>query len=146
MNFEGAGVPQHVMLKNDLRLTLRRAEPDDAEHLLIFLNQVAGESENITFGPGEFELTVEQERVFLQQVAASATSIYLIAEIASEIAGTLSFSTGKRPRLQHVWRVWYDRLAQILESRYREPHAGVFHRLGQANWHDSQDQLARARG
>ena len=89
-------------MKNNLRLTLRRAEPCDAEQLLAYLNQVAGESENITFGPGEFELSVEEERAFLRQMSESPTSFYLIAEIAGEIAGTLSFSTGKRPRLQHA--------------------------------------------
>lgn len=92
----------HTLLKNHLRLTLRRAEPRDAEQLLTYLNQVAGESENITFGPGEFGLSVEEERAFLQQAVELPTSLYLIAEIAGEIVGTLTFSTGKRPRLQHA--------------------------------------------
>lgn len=92
---------EHIMLKNNLQLTLRRAEPDDAARLLAYLNQMAGESENVTFGPGEFELSVEEERAILQQVAESPTGLYLIAEVAGEIAGTLTFSTGKRPRLRH---------------------------------------------
>lgn len=92
---------EHIMLKNNLQLTLRRAEPDDAARLLAYLNQIAGESENVTFGPGEFELSVEEERAILQQVAESPTGLYLIAEVAGEIAGTLTFSTGKRPRLRH---------------------------------------------
>ena len=50
---------QHVTLKNNLWLTLGRAEPRDAEQVLDFLNQVAGESENITFGAGEFGLSHE---------------------------------------------------------------------------------------
>ena len=102
MHFKDTGVAQHTSLKNNLWLTLRRAEPKDAEKVLAFLNQVAGESENITFGPGEFELSVEEERAFLQQSAQSPNSLYVIAEIAGEIAGTLSFSAGKRPRLQHA--------------------------------------------
>jgi hypothetical protein len=52
-------VTQHVTLKNNLWLTLRRAEPRDAEQVLDFLNQVAGESENITFGPSDFGLSHE---------------------------------------------------------------------------------------
>jgi RimJ/RimL family protein N-acetyltransferase len=90
------------LMKNNLWLTLRRAEPRDAEKVLAYLNQVAGESENITFGPGEFELSVEEERAFLRQTTESPTSLYVIAEIAGEIAGTLSFNAGKRPRLQHA--------------------------------------------
>ena len=89
-------------MKSNLWLTLRRAEPNDAEKVVAYLDQVAGESENITFGPGEFGLSVEEERAFLWHTAQSPTSFYLIAEIAGEIAGTLSFSTGKRPRLQHA--------------------------------------------
>ncbi|MBA2682534.1 MAG: GNAT family N-acetyltransferase, partial [Ktedonobacteraceae bacterium] len=80
----------------------RRAEPRDAEQVLAFLDQVAGESENITFGPGEFELSVEEERAFLQKSAESPTSLYVIAEITGEIAGTLTFNAGKRPRLRHA--------------------------------------------
>ncbi len=93
---------QHALLKNHLRLTLRRAEPHDAEQVLAFVDQVAGESENITFGPGEFEMSVEEERAFLQKSAESPTSLYLIAEIGGEIAGTLTFNAGKRPRIQHA--------------------------------------------
>jgi RimJ/RimL family protein N-acetyltransferase len=102
MHSNRTDVPQHSLLKNDLQLTLRRAEPRDAEQLLAYVNKVAGESENLTFGPGEFELGVEEERAFLQHMAESPTNLYLIAEIAGEIVGTLTFSTGKRPRLQHA--------------------------------------------
>ncbi len=102
MHFKDTGVAQHTLLKNHLRLMLRRAEPRDAEQMLAFLNQVAGESENLTFGPGEFGLSVEEERTFLRHTAESPTGLYVIVEIAGEIAGTLTFRTGKRPRLQHA--------------------------------------------
>jgi hypothetical protein len=48
---------------------------------------VAGESENLTFGPGEFGLSVQEERAFLHQMAESPTSLYLIAEIAGKTQG-----------------------------------------------------------
>lgn len=95
-------MPQHILLKNNMTLTLRHAEPDDAQQLVNYINQVSGESENITFGPGEFGLSVEEERAFLQQNAQQPTNLYLIAEIDGEIVGTLTFSTGKRPRVRHV--------------------------------------------
>jgi RimJ/RimL family protein N-acetyltransferase len=110
---QNAGIVQHTLLKNNLMLTLRHAEPGDAQQVLAFLNQVAGESENITFGPGEFGLSEEQERAFLQQTAESQTSLYIIAEITGEIVGTLTFSTGKRPRLQHA-----GEFAMIVLRRY----------------------------
>ncbi len=102
MYFKDKSVAQHITLKDNLHLTLRSAEPGDAERILVHMNQIAGESENVTFGPGEFELSVEEERAFLQKTAESSNSLYVLAEIADEIVGTLSFNAGKRPRLQHA--------------------------------------------
>ena len=101
MHFKDTGATQQITLKNNLLLILRHAEPNDAERLLAFLEQVAGESDNIAFGPGEFGMTVEEERRFLQQCAESPTSLFLIAEIAGEIAGTLTFNANHHPRLRH---------------------------------------------
>jgi RimJ/RimL family protein N-acetyltransferase len=93
-----AGVAQHKLLQNNLHLTLRCAQPSDAEQVLAYLNQVADESENITIGPVELEVSVEEEHAFLQQTTELPTKFFIIAEIA----GTLSFSTGQRPRLQQA--------------------------------------------
>ena len=101
MNFEKTKWPEHIPLKNQLLLTLRPAEPKDAEQVLAYIEQVAGESENLTFGPGEFGIGLDQERIFLQQAAETPTSLYLLAEIESEIVGVLTFSAEKRPRVQH---------------------------------------------
>lgn len=92
---------QHVMLANHLQLTLRPALPKDAEQMLVYLEQVAGESENMTAGPGEFGIGLEQERVFLLHLLELPTSLYLLAELEGEIVGTLTFDAEKRPRVQH---------------------------------------------
>ena len=102
MHSKDRDAAQHITLKNNLHLTLRHAEPDDAERILAYINQMASESENVTFGPGEFELSVEEERVFLQKTVESPNNLYILAEVADEIVGTLSFNVGKRARLQHA--------------------------------------------
>src|SRR5438045_2292374 len=99
--FQAESMTQHVMLTNHLKLTLRPASPKDAERVLAYLEQVAGESENLTAGPGEFGISLEQEQVFLQQAQDLPTNLYLLAEIEGEIVGTLTFSAEKRPRVQH---------------------------------------------
>lgn len=73
-------------------------------------------------------MSVEEERAFLRQTASAPTSLYLIAEVAGEIAGTLTFSAGERPRLQHAgefgmtalrkyWNIWIgsQMLAYLIE-------------------------------
>lgn len=99
--FQENSMTRHILLKNHLELTLRPALPEDAEQLLVYLEQVAGESENLTAGPGEFGISLEQERVFLQQTREQSTSLYLLAEVEGKIVGTLTFSAEKRPRVQH---------------------------------------------
>ncbi len=102
MHSKDRDVVQHITLKNNLHLTLWYAEPDDAERILAYIHQMASESENVTFGPGEFELSVEEERMFLQKFAESPNNLYILAEIGDEIVGTLSFNAGKRLRVQHT--------------------------------------------
>ena len=92
---------QQYLLKNNLVLTVREAEANDAEKLLVFADQVAGESDNLTFGPGELGMTLDQERSFLQKCANSPTLIHLLAEINGEIIGGLDFHTNNRPRVRH---------------------------------------------
>lgn len=89
------------LLADQRQLTLRPGAPKDAERVLAYLEQVAGESENLTAGPGEFSISLEQERAFLQQALDTPTDLYLIAEIEGEIVGMLAFSAEKRPRVQH---------------------------------------------
>jgi RimJ/RimL family protein N-acetyltransferase len=94
---------QRYNLKNGLELIVRPAGAEDAEQIISFVEQVAGESENITIGPGEFDIGLEEERAFLQKCKESVAGLlYLVAEIDGEIVGTLSFAAGKRPRIQHV--------------------------------------------
>jgi RimJ/RimL family protein N-acetyltransferase len=93
-------MPQHL-LKNNLLLTVREAQPEDAEHLLAFAEQIADESENITRMPGELGMSVEQERELLQESLLAPYSLYLVAEVAGEIAGNLGFLPGRRQRMRH---------------------------------------------
>ncbi|MGH2478099.1 MAG: GNAT family N-acetyltransferase [Ktedonobacteraceae bacterium] len=93
---------QHSTLKNNLTLTLREAGSRDAETILALMEQASGESENITSGPGDLDISVEWERNYLQECTDSPTGLYLLAEIAGELVGILSFGAGKRPRIRHV--------------------------------------------
>ncbi len=93
---------QHYTLKNNLLLSLCEATSDDAERILAFMEQTSGESDNITRGPGDLDISVEWERTFLQQCADAPNSLYILAEISGELVGMLSFGAGKRPRIRHV--------------------------------------------
>ena len=94
--------PRTFTLKNGASLVIREAEPTDAKKLLDFINRVAGETDYLGFGAGEFELTEAEEAEFLESCQAADNQIYLVALIEDELVGTLHFAGGGRPRVRHV--------------------------------------------
>ena len=93
--------PRTHELKNGLSLLICEAEAEDAGALLAYIEDVSGESDFLTFGPGEFELTEREEAEFLRACRASESGVYLLALIGDEIVGTLNFSAGHRSRIRH---------------------------------------------
>jgi hypothetical protein len=56
---------------------VRLATPDDAEQLIALVHANEGEP-NLTNEPGEFNMTVEEERAFLASFEHQATSEFLL--------------------------------------------------------------------
>jgi RimJ/RimL family protein N-acetyltransferase len=92
-----------VALKNGEVIKIREAGKDDVEALLAFLDTVCAETDNLTFGPGEMSLTVEQETAFLEGMAEKPGSIFLTAlNEQDELVGTIHFVAGNLPRTKHA--------------------------------------------
>jgi RimJ/RimL family protein N-acetyltransferase len=89
-------------LKDGRQLTIREATGDDASALIEYVEAISGESNFISFGPGEFGMTVEEEVKFLEGSRSKDNQIYLVAEIDGEIVGSTNFTGGRRPRMAHT--------------------------------------------
>ena len=94
--------PRSLHLKDGQILVIREAAAEDARALLDYIESVSGESDFLSFGPGEFELTEAQERDFLRDCRAQENQLYLLGLIDDAIVGALSFSAGRRPRVRHT--------------------------------------------
>ena len=55
-------------LKNGLKYEIRFARVEDAEILLEFIDVISSESDNLTFGEGEFNMTLENEINYLKNL------------------------------------------------------------------------------
>ena len=62
---------------------IREAVPDDAEKMIIYLNQVGGESDNLLHGDNEFTVPVEGVKRKLAMSKDSENSLVSIAEAES---------------------------------------------------------------
>lgn len=85
-----------------MKYLIREVKVDDAEKLIEYVNKVSGESDNLTFGIGEFEMTVEKEVEFIESLIDDDNAIMLLAMDGNEIIGQVHYSGGKRKRLKHV--------------------------------------------
>lgn len=93
--------PRKYQLNDGRFLLIRTAAVEEAAAVLEHVNTVCGESDSLSFGPGEFELTEAEEQEFIRKCLASANQLYLLGSIDDTIVATLHFSGGHRPRVRH---------------------------------------------
>jgi RimJ/RimL family protein N-acetyltransferase len=82
-------------------LLIRQAAVEDARAVLDYVQDISGESDFLSFGPGEFELTEAQEEAFIRGCLASDNQVYLLGLVEDRIVAALTFSGGRRPRVRH---------------------------------------------
>ena len=84
-------------------VTIREAEPSDAEQLIAHVDRLAEEIDtDIPLAPGEFNLTADEEREILAGYAASDNSLFLVAEAESRIVGVLTCKGFTRQATRHT--------------------------------------------
>jgi RimJ/RimL family protein N-acetyltransferase len=90
-----------MRIKNGMQLTIRPAAVGDAEGIVAYLNQIGGESDNLTYGENEFRFTVEQERLFLLNLQDKKTSVLLLGLLGEEIVSIGNIMGEEKARLAH---------------------------------------------
>lgn len=63
--------PRVIKIKTDSDLLIREAVPQDAGRLLQYIEQVSGETTFLSFGPGEYEKTEQEQVNYLTQCDAN---------------------------------------------------------------------------
>ncbi|WP_319370455.1 hypothetical protein [uncultured Ilyobacter sp.] len=63
---------------------------------------MSAQSNNLTFGPGELTITVEEETDFLERAINSENQYFIVAEYKVEIIENLNITAGIKPRISHT--------------------------------------------
>lgn len=87
---------------NNKKIVIRKAKKSDTRALIEYLNIIGGESDYLTFGPGQFGRSVEQEEEFIVNALNKENALFIIAEVNGKVVGNLNFSGGIRQRTAHV--------------------------------------------
>lgn len=94
--------PEIHYLNDGRALLIREAEEADAKALLDYAEAISGESDYLSFGPGEFVLTQAEEEDTLRRYRESDNQIYLVGLVEGTVVAALTFAAGHRPRTRHA--------------------------------------------
>lgn len=92
---------KEIMINNE-KVVIRKSNKSDAKALVEYLNVIGGESDYLTFGLGEFDLSVEQEENFIENISKKENALSILAEVNGKVVGNLNYSGGLRSRTAHV--------------------------------------------
>jgi hypothetical protein len=82
-------------------ITIRSAQPDDADRLLAYVRSVAAETPFFIMEADEFNFTDEQERQWIQDHLDGPGKLTVMAEASGSVVGFLSFENGPQRRIAH---------------------------------------------
>ena len=88
-------------LKDGRNLVIREARGEDARAVLEYVEAVSGETDFLTFGRGEFELSEAEEEDYLRGCREADNRLYILGLIDDRIVSTLTFTGGRRSRVRH---------------------------------------------
>lgn len=97
MKFE----PKEISLKDGRKALLRSPTVDDAQDLLNYLKQTAGETPFLLRTPEECNMSVEEEVRFIENMSSSEFSLMILCTVDGRIAGNCQLSRKTKIRNRH---------------------------------------------
>ncbi|EAE6207496.1 GNAT family N-acetyltransferase [Listeria innocua] len=89
-------------LKNGQIMTIREATKEDASNIVTYLNEVAGETDYLSFGKGEFSFSLEEEAEYIEEGVKNPGSIMLLSFIEDELASVSQLIGHTKKRELHT--------------------------------------------
>tara|TARA_R110002126_G_scaffold286752_1_gene438879 strand:+ start:2949 stop:3488 length:540 start_codon:yes stop_codon:yes gene_type:complete len=95
-------ISKEILLDNNERLIISKACNNDAEHIIAFLNRVGGETEFLTFGLGEFDVSLNEEIQIISNCLELNQRLMIVGKINDTIVSQLFLDRSNRTRLSHI--------------------------------------------
>ncbi|WP_433957926.1 N-acetyltransferase family protein [Cytobacillus horneckiae] len=97
----GQFVYKNFRMLDGRKFAIRTATSDDAEKVLLYTKDITEDSPFLLFEKGEFNLTIDQNKIRLEDFFHNENKLAILAEVDDEVIGFLDFSNGNRERLKH---------------------------------------------
>lgn len=94
--------PVEIRLTSQETLTIREALEPDAASMVSYVHQIAGESDFLSFGVGEFSNTIEEEAQLVAHYQKADNHLFILGLIDGEIVSMLNVHGSPKARLRHI--------------------------------------------
>jgi RimJ/RimL family protein N-acetyltransferase len=91
-----------ILLDNGQTVVIREAVGQDSMPLIEYLGKIAEDTEFLTFGPGELNISHKEEEKLINEIFLAKNKIMLLAVAENEVIGCLNFRGGPRSRNEHA--------------------------------------------
>jgi len=99
---EEVSILKELKTKDGQNLILRRPILEDAEKMVNYLKTIGGESDNLLFGKNEFNLSIEQEREFVNNLNSNKDNTFMVIGIINhEIVSIAQINRPVKKRISH---------------------------------------------
>jgi len=89
-------------LRNKITLIIRDAKLEDSLEYISYLNQIAIQTDYLTFGVGELLTSQDEQKSIIENSAKSDNKLMIFAIVDGKIVGGLNFRSSERPRIRHT--------------------------------------------
>lgn len=90
-------------LTDGASLHVRLAHPDDAQDIITYLNTISFQTDQLSFSGYSFSMTADQERTYLERIAADATHDRVITGwVDGDLISVTNIAVKTAPRRQHI--------------------------------------------
>ncbi len=90
------------LLKNGQELVIREGEIADAAMCLEYIEKVSAQSNFLTFGPGEFGLSLEEEMDVIDKKKTRDNELFLLGLVDNQLVSQMTVNSSQRARLRHA--------------------------------------------
>jgi len=89
-------------LRNKKTMIIREAKIEDSLEYISYLNQIAFQTDFLTFGVGELLTSQDEQKSMIENSAKLDNRLMIFAIVDGKIAGGLNFRSSDRPRVKHT--------------------------------------------
>ena len=90
-----------VELRNQKTIIIRESKKEDALEYINYLDQIAVQTDFLTFGGGELVISQVDQELMIENSAKSENQLMVFAIMGEKIVGGLTFRGSNRARIRH---------------------------------------------